>query len=192
MNGDTYFTRKGNYGFNLQLVGNVPSNLWIADYCLGMTGATHDAEAFKHTAAGKFPDWFFKGDEFAWVDSAYPCTKHTIPVHKEPPSHVHENAIFDKYVSRIWVCSEHMMGALKGRFQCLRGLRVDINSKNSHAHACRWIKCAIILHSLVIDVEGSHSAHYFRDLHTSVQEQQDCAEPEHVDDEGVVADGEEK
>lgn len=46
------------------------------------------------------------------------------------------------------------MGALKGRFQCLRGLRVDINSNKDHVDACRWMTVAIILHNLIIDVEG--------------------------------------
>jgi hypothetical protein len=46
------------------------------------------------------------------------------------------------------------MGALKGRFQCLRGLRVNIKSNDDHVGACFWITIAIILHNLVIDVEG--------------------------------------
>jgi len=36
-----------------------------------MTGSAHDAWAFEHTAAAKYPDWFFQGEEFAWADSAY-------------------------------------------------------------------------------------------------------------------------
>lgn len=50
--------------------------------------------------------------------------------------------------------SEHCIGELKGRFQCLRGLRVLINSYEDHIHALRWITVAIILHNLVIDVKA--------------------------------------
>lgn len=53
------------------------------------------------------------------------------------------------------------MGALKGRFQCLRGLRVDINSNLDHAKALQWITVAIILHNLVIEVEGRASGVQF-------------------------------
>ena len=110
----------------------------------------HDATAFEHTGAAKHPDWFFSGEEFAWTDSAYPLNKRTIPVHKKPASLHRENTIFDHAVSHLRVRSEHCMGALKGRFQCLRGLRVAINSPESHFKAMRWMKVAIILHNLVI------------------------------------------
>ena len=49
-------------------IGNTPSNLWIADYSLGLTGSAHDATAFQHTTAAKHPDLLFYGEEF---DSAY-------------------------------------------------------------------------------------------------------------------------
>ncbi|KAG2746066.1 hypothetical protein P692DRAFT_20876829 [Suillus brevipes Sb2] len=71
LNRDAYFTQKSNYGLNLQ-IGNLPSNLRIVDYAHGLTGLAHDASAFEHTAAAKHTDWFFKGNEFAWVNSAYP------------------------------------------------------------------------------------------------------------------------
>lgn len=57
-------------------------------------------------------------------------------------------------MSRLRVRSEHCIGELKGRFQCLRGLRVSINSYEDHLHALRWITVAIILHNLVIDVKA--------------------------------------
>ncbi|KIM50184.1 hypothetical protein SCLCIDRAFT_71207, partial [Scleroderma citrinum Foug A] len=58
LNGDAYFTRKSNYGLNLQ-IGNLPSNLCIVDYSHGLTGSAHDAWAFESTGAAKYPDWFF-------------------------------------------------------------------------------------------------------------------------------------
>ncbi|KIL53860.1 hypothetical protein M378DRAFT_1068376 [Amanita muscaria Koide BX008] len=85
MDGDAYYTRKCNYGLNLQ-VGNVPSSLRIVDYSHGLTGATHDATAFENTAAARFPNYLFQGQEFAWTDSAYPLGERVIPVHKMPAS----------------------------------------------------------------------------------------------------------
>lgn len=93
-------------------------------------------------------------DEFAWVDSAYSLGSRTIPVHKRPAADIRENRIFDKAVAHLRVRSEHCMGALKGRFQCLRGLRVNINSPQDHIQAGRWMTVCVILHNLVIDVEG--------------------------------------
>lgn len=106
------------------------------DYAHGYPGSVHDAAAFEHTAAHQYPTWFFEGEEFAWADSAYSLTPCTIPVHKEPASLQPDNTVFDKAVSHLRVRSEHCMGALKGRFQCLRGLRVQINSNQDHIAAC--------------------------------------------------------
>ncbi len=50
-------------------------------------------------------------------------------MHKEPASAIPRNAIFDGYVARPCVWSEHTMGALKGRLQCLCGLWLPMNSK---------------------------------------------------------------
>ena len=151
----------------------MPSTLRIVDYSYGLTGSAHDATAFEHTGAAKHPDWFFQGNEFAWTDSAYSLNKRTIPVHKKPASLLRENAIFDRMVSHLRVRSEHCMGALKGRFQCLRGLRVSINTPEAHFKATHWIKAAIILHNLIIDVEGEVSGAHFSAVHTNIEEEED-------------------
>ncbi|KIJ11054.1 hypothetical protein PAXINDRAFT_85076 [Paxillus involutus ATCC 200175] len=67
MNGDAYFTHKSNYGLNVQTcgIGNLPSNLHTIDYSNGMTESAHNYWAFEYTAAFKFPNWFFQGEEFA-------------------------------------------------------------------------------------------------------------------------------
>ena len=36
-----------------------------------MTRSAHDATAFEHTTAAKYPDWLFEGEEFTWADSAF-------------------------------------------------------------------------------------------------------------------------
>jgi hypothetical protein len=77
-------------------IGSVPSNLRIVDYVHGFTGSAHNATAFEHSAAVKYEDWFFDGEEFAWTDSAYGVSPRSIPVHKEPrASRLRSNAIFD-------------------------------------------------------------------------------------------------
>lgn len=149
-----------------------------------MTGSAHDAAAFEHTTASQYPDWFFDGEEFAWADSAYGVNARTIPVHKLPASLDPANILFDKYVAHLRVRSEHCMGALKGRFQCLRGLRLNINSNREHHEACRWISVAIILHNLVIEVEGAQSGAYFMAEHTHVEEREDRGEHEEGEADG--------
>lgn len=60
------------------------------------------------------------------------------------------------------------MGALKGRFQCLRGLRIQINSKSDHVEACHWVTIAIILHNIVVELEDNKSVTAFAHVHTNV------------------------
>ncbi|KAH7919615.1 hypothetical protein BV22DRAFT_1022662, partial [Leucogyrophana mollusca] len=120
----------------------------------------------------------FSGEEFAWADSAYAVNSHTIPVHKKPASLQPENIAFDRAVANLRVRSEHCMGALKGRFQCFRGLRVNINSKRQHIAACRWITVGIILHNLVVEVEGVRRGAHFAPIHTRQEEEEDRGPPD--------------
>ncbi|KAI0075046.1 hypothetical protein K474DRAFT_1600542, partial [Panus rudis PR-1116 ss-1] len=126
----------------------------------------------------------FEEGEFAWADSAYTCTHRIIPVHREPASLLQRNILFDTTVSRIRVRSEHCMGALKGRFQCLRGMRIMINSNRDHVEACRWITVAIILHNFIIDVEGSRYAADWIALHGQDEKFEDSGAVQVPIDEG--------
>ncbi|KAJ7260034.1 DDE superfamily endonuclease-domain-containing protein [Mycena haematopus] len=164
MNGHGYYTWKANYGLNLQ-IGNIPSSLRVADYSIGHTGSAHNSAAFEGTAVFKHPEWLFQGEEFAWGDSAYPLSSRVIPVYNRLASLLPANAAFNTAVSHIQVRSEHCMGTIKGRFQSLRGLHVDINSNEDHYEALCWITVAIILHNLVIDVEGEESGAAFRHIY---------------------------
>lgn len=121
----------------------------------------------------KTPEFFFQGEEFAWADSAYPVNVRTIPVHKEPASSIPRNTRFDKAVAHLRIRSEHCMGALKGRWQCLRGLRLEINCNADHIRACDWIMVCIILHNLIIDIEGSESGSAFQREHGRNEENED-------------------
>lgn len=162
----------------------------MVDYSHGHTGSAHDSAAFEGTAAFKHPEWLFEGDEFAWGDSAYTLSPRVIPVHKKPASLVPENALFDAAVSHIRVRSEHCIGAIKGRFQSLRGLRVNISSHEDHWEALRWITVAIILHNLIIDFEGVTSGATFAHIHTQLEEEVDRGGRDEAG--GVAADGEAK
>ena len=77
------------------------STLRIVNYLYGLTESAHDTTAFEHTGTAKHPDWFSKGNEFAWTDSAYSLNKQTIPIYKKPASLCRKNTIFDHMVSHL-------------------------------------------------------------------------------------------
>lgn len=143
---------------------NLFTNLRIIDFVTGFVGSAHDSAVFKHSAVMKWPDWFFEGEEFMWADSAYTLHPRVIPVHKRPAADIQKNHLFDTAVAHIRIRSEHCMGALKGRWQSLCGLRISINRKRHHGDACNWIRMCIILHNLVIDIEGDEWAKYYWEM----------------------------
>jgi hypothetical protein len=133
-------------------------------------GSAHDALVFAGTAAAKNRDWFFEGEEFVWGDSAYTANSHTIAVHKKTASLDPDNTLFDKTLACLRIQSEHCMDALKGCWQCLRGLRVSINSKKEHVEAYQWVTIAIILHNIVVQVEGEEFGAHFAAAHSAAEE----------------------
>jgi hypothetical protein len=45
------------------------------------------------------------------------------------------------------------MGALKGRFGSLRGLRQRLDSRKAQILANEWVRTCIVLHNLILEVE---------------------------------------
>lgn len=137
----------------------------------GYTESTHDATAWKGTSIYANHNNIFEAGEFIWGDLAYPvCSifNSTYNISKplpqidywvvcpfrKPESEEPENSIYNNYVSKICIHSEHAIGFLKGRFQSLKGLRVNIHDKASHRFATYWVISCIAVHSFVMTCEA--------------------------------------
>lgn len=57
-------------------------------------------------------------------------------------------------------------------------------SKEDHIVACRWVTIAIIIHNLVIDVEGGFAGRCWMHEHTHADEFEDQGPTHHAIDEG--------
>lgn len=84
--------------------------------------------------------------------------------YKKPLRNLPENETFNMHVSRVWIRSEHAIGYFKGRFQSLKGLRVNIKDRATHHFACSWVVACIAVHSYALlrkkeerDAEGRDS-----------------------------------
>lgn len=183
LNGDAYFSRKMHYDLNVQVssgascasstciltpvriqIINMFKSLRIVDFVVGFTGSAHDSAAFQYSSIIQNPRWLLEPGEFMYADSAYTNSSDVIAVHKRPAADDPLNKQFDTAVAHIRIRSEHCMGALKGRWQSLRGLRIVVNRKRDHEFACDWIRMCLVLHNLVIDIEGEEWAQYYYGL----------------------------
>lgn len=70
-------------------------------------------------------------------------------LYKSPASLLKENCSFNYYLSRIRIQSEYAISYLKGRFQSLKELRIQILNPQDLAYATLWINYYIILHAFV-------------------------------------------
>lgn len=96
--------------------------------------------------------------EWMWADAAYPLYPWCIPPFKKPIDGelTTEQRHFNFFLSTIRIRVEHAIGLLKGRFQSLRELRIQIGSKQKHRWAILWIRCCIVISNLIIRLEGDH------------------------------------
>lgn len=58
----------------------------------------------------------------------------------------------------VRIRSEHAIGFLKGRFQSLKGLRVNISDEASHKFAVYWVLACVVLHSFALICEDEERA----------------------------------
>lgn len=135
---------------------NLLHNLRIVDYGMGHTGSAHDAYAFESTRVYQEHDELLEDNEWIWADSAYPSTTWCVPPFKRLPGRAltRRQRKFNYRLATVRVRSEHAIGLLKGRFQSLRELRIQIGNESQHEWALVWIRCCIILHNIILDIEG--------------------------------------
>jgi len=129
----------------LQLVV-MSHNLLVVDYGLGHPGSVHDAYAFQGTQLAQHSAQLIHKDHWIWADSAYPTrTWCVVPFKATRTSPLsREQKPYNQYLSKVHtlfpcvpmyaifsirsVHVEHVFAVLKGRFQSLRELRLQIHS----------------------------------------------------------------
>jgi hypothetical protein len=160
----------------------MPHNLMIADYSVGHTGSVHDSWAFRSTRTYREHEQVFRPGEWMWADSAYPCETWSVSPFKKPArgSLNADQRTFNYHISKVCIrftsslsaeCPnlqirirvEHAIGLLKGRFQSLFQLRIQVYTHRKHVWAIMWVRCCIILHNLIIRLEAGNYNPQFRE-----------------------------
>src|SRR6266849_10340700 len=64
---------------------------------------------------------------------------------------------------QIRICVEHMMGLLKGTFQLLKEIRIQLVNTKRHKLIIMWTCACIILHNLIICIKGDNFDNQWRE-----------------------------
>ena len=64
-----------------------------------------------------------------------------------------DNEVFNNHVSMVRIRSEHAIGYLKGRFQSLKSLRINIRDERSHKLATYWVAACVGVHNFALACE---------------------------------------
>jgi len=154
LHGEAWYDKNKNYSIDCQII-SLPQSLLIVDYSLGHTGSVHDAFAFRSTRTSKNHDRIFGPGEWMWVDTAYPPETWSVAPFKKPANEqlTANQKTYNYWVSKIRIRVEHTIGLLKGRFQSLKEIRVQLINTKRHLIIIMWARVCIILHNLIIRIE---------------------------------------
>ena len=152
-----YFSRKKEYGFNLQAVCD-RDRKFIYAY-MGYTAGAHDSRIYKHTPLYLNPAAYFASHEYLLGDKAYAVGPHLIPPFKEPQARRPECANFNYNLSIPRVQIEHAFGILKARFPSLHKVPIRIRQDRvaGHLQVIKWTMGCITLHNLLNDLKDDES-----------------------------------
>ncbi|KAE8217893.1 hypothetical protein CF326_g9307, partial [Tilletia indica] len=159
-----YFDRKGQYSLNIQLVV-LPNTMRIVDYVVGFKGSAQDSRAWAASDLVKRPGVYLSDDEFIWTDGGYGLSYFTCgPYDHIVAAKSRDFRRFNYAVSNVRVRSEHAFGYLKGRFQCLRGLRQLVRDEFDHQRLSVTVIGALVAHNLALRWDGNEERATFLDL----------------------------
>jgi hypothetical protein len=90
-----------------------------------------------------------------------------------------EDKQFNFLHARARVNSEHCIGILKARFQCLKELRVPVRDRTSVAHVNAWVKLCCVLHNFLLDIKDGIDDNWERPL-ISRQDSVESSDPVNI------------
>ncbi|KAF0740516.1 hypothetical protein Ae201684P_016295 [Aphanomyces euteiches] len=150
--GEDYFSRKSSYAINAIIACDHTRR--IRYVYAGWPGSCHDQRVFQNSSLAHGLGSFTSGDYFLVGDSAFSPNKHLISPFKKPPKRPidPQHEAFNERISSLRICVEHCIGILKGRFQCLKEVRVRVNAERDTVKRCvRLVEACIVIHIYCID-----------------------------------------
>lgn len=170
---ETYWSRKKHYCMQFQIVCDSSRRIKALFACF--PGSVHDAKLFASSPVYTKANDYFSDGEFLIGDSTYPKSQTIVVPYRRSGGHLDgRKGIFNKHISSKCMAVEHTIGILKGRFQSLCGLRLNVDKQQGHRNVCEWIKSCCVLHNFLIQRDP-----WIRKEHTIFMPE------ENEDDEGI-------
>jgi len=119
---------------------------------MGCPGSVHDNRVWESSEIYLVTDTYFDQKEYLPGDSAFSASEEMIPAFKKGHNSnlSEEKRFFNTELAKVRIKSEHCIGLLKARFQCLRGFRRVIKDNQDLEAILRQAMCDCILHNPLI------------------------------------------
>ena len=168
---ECYYSRKCMYALNVMIICDDKKR--IIFYIAGWPGSTHDNRVLRNSNIFYNRGDYFSKREYLLGDSAYSAStimvqsfKKQASVAKLPANH----EFFNTCLAQVRITSEHCIGVLKGRFNCLKKNNLKLKHRRSEVkELVELIGSCIVLHNLLIDYdEDDIPAEWFEDINEEI------------------------
>ena len=182
---ECYYSRKCFYALNVMIICDDKKR--ILYYNAGWPGSTHDNRVFRNSKLFYNRGEYFSKHEYLLGDSAYSASPVMVQAFKKQASVATlpaNNEYFNTCLAKVRISSEHCIGMLKGRFQCLKQNNIKLrNSPTEVKRLVQLIGSCTVLHNLLIDYEEEEiPASWYVDISEGIdwelydEEEEDIAE----------------
>lgn len=148
IDGETFFSRKGVYCINLQLVCDDEG--YIRYYITGWPGSVYDNTVFSKSRLYQQPENHFSPDQFLLADSGYALTHNCMVPYRQPYASEPLNQKYNELFSSARVKIELLNGSIKTRFGSLKGIPTQVKSKDDFKRVNRHIVATLVLHNVLL------------------------------------------
>ena len=114
IDGETYWTRKGRYSINLQIICDDKKK--IRSYVVGWPGSVSDSTVFNDSDIYKNRQEYFSRGQMQYIiaDAGYASESWLCTPYRQPAASFPQNKLFNELFSSARVTIEHLNGVLKG------------------------------------------------------------------------------
>ena len=134
----------------------------------GWPGSTHDNHVFRNSKLYRHRETYFQPMEYIIGDSVYLDNSIIVQAFKKGRFEDHlppNKEFFNNQLASIRIKSEHCIGMLKGRFQCLKGMNTFIkNGTKDVKHVVDVFSSCAILHNLLLSYKDVVPQEWYKDL----------------------------